>query len=219
MTIYELILQFKMLLDKSLSDAYPEFTLDEIAQFLNIAAEDFVRDKYTAYFESSQRVSDELSGLVVYTFIKDFKPSAFSQSVECEKPSDYWYSILESGVIHDTKCNLDKRGVLIKAVRHTDIERLLKDPFSKPNSNKILRMEQGNSFILFYGEGVEIQQILLGYIKQVEKIVIDTATWKDIKYWMPISTHNNIIEIAVNRAIETIESPRLQTQSIYLQNN
>lgn len=219
MSIYELVLQFKLLLDKSLSEAYPEFTLDEIAQFLNIAAEDFVRDKYTAYFESSQRVSDELSGLVVYTFIKEFEPSVFSHSVKCEKPPDYWYSILESGVIRDTNCNIDKRGVLIKPVRHTDIERILKDPFSKPNSNKILRLEQGNSFILFFDEGVEIQQILLGYIKQVEKIKIDTTTWKDIQYWMPISTHNNIIEIAVNRAIETIESPRLQTQSLYLQNN
>lgn len=114
MTIDEMHIRYKLLLDKADTQNYPDIEPEEIDEFLNMSQERFVKQRYginnnkRASFESSQKRTDDLQELV-----KNYESSVTTSQVASNKeygffvdlPADYWFMVNEEAKISSPGCN------------------------------------------------------------------------------------------------------------------
>ena len=194
-------------------------------------------------FEEIQKRSDDLAYLVEYVsptligngFIQ--KPKV--KSINYQLPADYWFAIWEQGlgtiddcpsqlVIRDcngneTITNRTKQVVLdIKARRHNEIETICNDPHNRPEGVEgTFRVRYKDKMTIFLDKNVTLDSYNLGYIQSFQRVkngVSYTQTagalyWKNLEFWFPNHTHSEIVDLAVQSALEVFEQPRTQTHN------
>lgn len=128
MTITEMHIRFKLMLDKADTENYPNVEPEEVDTFLNLAQERFVKQRYgitnskRAPFEATQKRTDDLRELVRnYTTTLaantiDNKPTGrFTNSM----PNDYWFMLNEEADILAPTCKpTPASGALKNGVRY-----------------------------------------------------------------------------------------------------
>lgn len=155
-------------------------------------------------------------------------------------PQDYWFSLIERVNLSNPKCP-DPVNAEVKVARHNDVNYRLRDPFNKPKGNRVFRVmvsggnaANGTSLIeLFLDRTVTANNYQIGYIGQPQRLrgqtnlnqqpianlpftyqTVDPTTpnfWRTQEYWFNNQTHQEIVDLAVKAAIETIEHPRYQS--------
>lgn len=231
MTIRDAHRLFDIILDKVDSNLYPEITSAEKDEFINNAIESFVKTRYNknniyqAGFEEIQKRTEDLRTLVKTGFpelseiaysrntYKADVDSIFTNFEKTELFNDtYWFYLKSSAYITNDPC-----GELIsetKLVQQDDLNRVLKDPFNKPNKNRvIIYFEDGSIFITVDDTSV-LDNFKITFLKKPNTVSVnlaDSSENSDIQFDLPEHTHREIIKLAVKEAIEAIESPRVQT--------
>ena len=102
-----------------------------------------------------------------------------------------------------------------KLVRQVELERILLDPFNSPKLNcPVAYFERGDLYLVTDGT-FTIDRFKVTYLKKQASIRYGTqypTPVTDINCELTEHTHKEIVSIAVNIALENIESRRIQTQ-------
>ena len=221
MNIASMHQEFKILTDKIDSLNFPELIPEEIDVILNIAIERFVNQR--AYgnnprregLEETQKRFDDLLTLITGTTITTFgtnpllKPNEYSVAL----PSDHWHTINEEASINYIDCNgiTQTKRIPVIPITHDRYNKIIRDPFNKPNSDKIIRLGLGGNITLITGQ-VTLNAYYLRYIRkpiQVQYGSVYPNPISDINCDLPESTHKEIVNHARSIALGVIESPNV----------
>ena len=228
MTLAEKHIEFKLGLDKTDSLNYPNFEPEEIDLWLNQGQDRFVKTRYVhdtknETFEETQKRTDDLRTIVTEVTLI---PSAIQtpskpNGILFELPNGtgggpdiYWFAINEECEIRYEDCNgswVDERtGVY--ATQHDDYDKMIDDPFNKPNKGVVLRLMHGLWAELITDGTYTINQYFLRYIRQ--PIRLDITNFPLMSCELAMHTHQEIVNTAVSLALENIASPRFQSNMI-----
>jgi len=222
MTIQEMHNEFRLLLDKGDSFDAPSFLISEVDGFLNIAIEKFVTKRMFGNnvrrtgFEEDQKRRDDLRELIVQI------PLSSAAITEANKPNgkffslplDYRHAINEEALISETNDSSKlKRRVSVKPITHDRYNKIIDDPFNKPEKNTVYRLDYGDSFFeLISGDNITVEEYYLRYIKNPSQVDSVTSVSSDLA----LHTHKEIVRMAVVEALENVEQPRYQSSKIEL---
>ncbi len=223
-------LEFKIGLDKTDSLNYPDFKPEEIDIFLNKAIEKFVNQR--AYgtnakglgLEQNQKRVDDLVTLISNSEIlptlplnpTELKPNG-SRIV---LPSDYLHAIEEEAEIIYIDCNnvTATSRVPVYPIMHDEYNKIIRDPFNKPDETNVIRLGLNGYFEAITGTGVTLATYYLRYIRKAATVRYGTAyvlPVTDVQCDLPDGVHKEIIAISILDALGNIEqNNRIQTESI-----
>ena len=231
-TVQQMILSYKMKLDKTDSSAYPDMLSPEIKYWLDEGSNRFVKQRYEKTntkrkgFEGSQKRTDDLR-LAVKTqnvIVNPLNPNP-SNIFALTLPSDYRYLVKLKLNVTYLDCNgveVSESITKLKQVEQDDIHALLEDPFNRPSIDRPLFIMEGDEIIV-YSQGLftvvsaDMTYINLFYRLQPGAVnfdgSVDHYANTDVYDALADDTHNEIVDIAVKLTLENIESQRYQTNT------
>lgn len=232
MTIQQFHRDFKVFFDKVDSAAYPEFLDGEIDIYLNEAQERFVKHRYgknnssRAGFEQTQKRTDDLKRLVrtrfasmssetSYQYVSDNVYRADLDNLYLDgdlvnpAPSDYQFYLKSiAQTCMDGCCTWSR----VKLAQHDDISSIATDPFNKPSrSRPVVFFEDGDLFV-WTATGYTIDALQVTFVAQPVLMNIGTYGEPLVECELSEHTHKEILQDAINIALENLSSPRVQTQ-------
>jgi len=222
MTISQMHQSFELGLDKVASLNYPNFIGTEIDLLLNEAQDRYVKQRYgltnikRQSFEETQKRTDDLKELVLNATISpeavsaDSKPNARFYLLPSTTGIEYWFAVNEECNITYVDChgeNVTQR-VPIKAIQHNEYNKIIKDPFNKPDKNEVIRLMYNGQTELIAGDSTQtLGNYYLRYIKKPIRVVLSPAVDCELSE----HSHSEIVALAVSIALENIEAKRNQT--------
>ena len=224
-------LEFRISLDKLDSSAYPEFFPESIDYFLNEAQERLVKNRYgrnnlfRAGFEEIQKRTEDLKVLVVTRYpaisvvaeeentyrldLSDLSDDKARQITSVDKYMFYLRSRLE---VNKAGCTTSFQSPQV--VQQDDLEEVKQDPFKRPSLNKpVIYFEEGNIYAITSGD-FTIDSARVTFLKRPVQMKFGTVySTLDVDRDCELSEHlhKEIVQRAVDIALENIESPRQQT--------
>ena len=229
MTVTEFSNEFDVLIDsyRRFKDFDNKENLDSLdfneyekSIFLTRAQEDIVTSFYNGLnytqesFEGSEEIRRYLDVLVktVKTSTLTTNPNSTLSvnSVLVELPlNDVWYIVYESVDLEDSnlKCN-SIHGVSVIPTKHDNLQRILKNPFKRPNERRVLRLDLTGNMVELISK-YTISNYTLRYISKPEPIILtnlpnnltinDVGTKNECK--LNPAIHRMILEKAVQFAL------------------
>jgi len=218
LTINEFHIEFKIGLDKVDSLNLPNFLDEEIDVLLNQAQERYVKQRYgltntkKQSFEETQKRTEDLKVLVTNSVITPIANSVNNIdefAVFCNLPDNHWFIIQERARIsfNDAKGDTNNEVVPIRPIQHNDFNKIMLDPFNKPDETEILRIIANGKVELISSNGVTITEYLLRYIRKPIEMSLATNTTCELSD----HTHQEILQMSIDIALENIEAKRQQT--------
>jgi len=231
MTVEQLHIEFKVFFDKVDSSAFPEFLDGEIDIYLNEGQERVIKQRYgknniyQKAFEESQKRTDDLKNLVKTKFVTVTPELPYTSigkniyradinslfnDVELTSSSDIVYQFYLKSLAHTCEgacCGWDK----VKLIQQDDISVVAIDPFNKPRQGKaVIFFEDGDIFV--WAGDAEVKGFQLTFLKRADQINIGTYGSPKIECELSEHLHKEILQEAIQIAIENVGSPRVQTQ-------
>lgn len=226
MTLQEIHLNFKFLLDKMDSLNYPNFLPEEIDLILNKAQDRIIKQRYgktnlsRTSFEESQKRTEDLKTLVKTAILTPEAYDTSNISVYSRYfilPEDHWFIVQERVKIRFDYCNdyeypyddleLTEEYVEVRPIQHLEFDKIISDPFKQPDTTKVLRLMANDKVEIIYSPDSTLVEYRLRYIKQPQKIDISNNDNTEL----PDHLHQELIDTALVIALESIESNRLKT--------
>ena len=193
MTVTEFSNEFDVLIDsyRRFKDFDNKENLDSLdfneyekSIFLTRAQEDIVTSFYNGLnytqesFENSEEIRRYLDALVktvkTSTFITNPNSTLSVNSVLATLPlnTDVWYIVYESVDLEDSnlKCN-SIHGVSVIPTKHDSLQRILKNPFKRPNERRVLRLDLTGNVVELISK-YTISNYTLRYISKPEPIIL-----------------------------------------------
>lgn len=211
-------LQFKFRLDKLDALNYPNFLPEEIDLLLNQAQDRIVKQRYglnnikRTSFEETQKRTEDLKNIVKTVVLT---PQAYSPSTNIDTnarffllPIDHWFIVQERVKLQYTCGNITTdSNIEVRPISHVEFDKIIKDPFKKPDNTKVLRLMDDGKVELIFAPSTTILEYRLRYIKEPVRISLGS----NIDCELSKHLHDEIIDQAVSIAIEEIEGKRNQT--------
>lgn len=119
-----------------------------------------------------------------------------------------------SGTKGTFKSTKSKR-VGVKPIQHDDYNKIVNDPFNKPNHDQAVRLMLGDKVEIITGAEFDITKFYMRYVRK--PLAVDFANTVDCE--LANHTHEEIVDLAVSIALEDIESGRYQTHLNELNKN
>jgi hypothetical protein len=158
MNVFDAHMAFKVLFDKGGSLAYPDFDPEEIDLFLNKAILRVVKSKLTGKSinplrkDSVEETEKRINDLRLLT--EDYRVVPLVRDTNKNKPygnfivlPDHFMYLLDETVnIREYDCHgliTNYNDVEVKKTTHDKFSRMMKDPFNKPNLNRVLKLPFG----------------------------------------------------------------------------
>jgi hypothetical protein len=233
MTISQMHTAFDLELDKSNSLQYPSFLPEEKDYWINRAIRKFVKTRYSGInskregFEQSQKRVDDLRSLVreykiACTTTNAIKPNGhiltngLTGSQFTATP--YWLSLGEEVDITFTPTNPSLTmpvRVGVTDATANDYRYKLDDPTAAYR----LHYDEARPLRLFYNDTIEFisdgnYSIPYAYIRFLKQpLTVDGVNTPNVSCDLPEHTHDEVVSLAVQLALEGIEQPRLESYS------
>lgn len=218
MTVSQMHLQFKFRLDKLDALNYPNFLPEEIDLLLNQAQDRIVKQRYglnnlkRTSFEETQKRTEDLKNIVKTAVIT---PQAYSPSTNIDVnaryfilPTDHWFVVQERVVLqHTCGNNTTTSNIEVRPIQHVEFDKVIKDPFKKPDTTKVLRLMDNGKVELIAAPGTTLIEYRLRYIKEPNRVSLSG----NINCELSDHLHDEIVDQAVTIALEGIEAKRTQT--------
>ena len=233
MTIEQFHIEFKVFFDKTDSDAYPEFLDGEIDIYLNEAQERIIKQRYgknniyRAGFEEGQKRTEDLKNLVTTKFTSLSSETVYSEvgdnvyradiqslfdDLALTTSAEEEYQFYLKSVVRSCDSNACCTWSKVKLVQHDDISSIAGDPFNKPKQSRpIIFFEDGDIFI-WTAAGITIEGFQVTFIKRPALVNIGTYGGIRVDCELSEHLHKELLQEAIQIAIENIGSPRIQTQ-------
>lgn len=172
MTLTEFSVQFDILYNNISSNQAPGLTEYEKSVFLTQAQEALVLDLYKGTagdsFETTEEVTRYLNSLVTSKEDLTINTKDKQYIVDISSLTDLWFITYQSASI---TVNLNSRDVLVVPTKQDTLYKDLKNPFRRPNRNKILGISENDTIIL-YSE-YPITSYYLKYLKRPTPIILE----------------------------------------------
>lgn len=217
MTIVQMHLQFKFGLDKLDALNYPNFLPEEIDLLLNQAQDRIVKQRYGSInpkrqsFEETQKRTEDLKN-IVKTVILTPQPYV-STNIDtnaryCLLQSDHWF-IVQERVKLRYSCNGVQTDTMVEVrpIQHLEFDKVVKDPFKKPDLTKVLRLMDDGKVELIFAPNTSIVEYRLRYLRQPVRMDLNAGTDCELSEHL----HDEIVSEAIKIALETIEAKRNNT--------
>lgn len=216
MTVAQLHLEFKFRCDKLDSLNYPNFLPEEIDLLLNNAQDRLIKQRYglnnnkRQSFEETEKRTEDLKNItqnvILTPLAYDPVNNIDSQARFLTLPTDHWFTIQERASVTCDYCGVpDTRRVEVLPVSHTEISKVLKDPFRQPNVEKVLRLMFDGKVELI--SNCTIVDYQMRYLRQAVTIDLATNTTCELSDHI----HSELVDLAVTIGLEGIESKRNQS--------
>ena len=215
MTISQFHIEFKFRLDKMDALNYPNFLPEEIDLILNNAQDRLIKQRYgfnnakRQSFEETQKRTEDLKNITENTILT---PLAYSvNNIDANArfvnlPTNHWFTIQERAGITCTNCGTPiTQRVEVIPITHLEVSKSLKDPFAKPNNEKVLRLMIAGKVELI--SNCTIVDYQLRYLRQPVKMSLSG----NITCELSEHIHNELVDTAVSIALEGIEGKRTQS--------
>ena len=215
MTIAQAHIEFKFRCDKIDALNYPNFLPEEIDLILNNAQERVVKQRYgitnpkRQSYEETQKRTEDLKNITVNDVLT---PLAYSvDNIDANArfvntPTDHWFTVQERCSITCNVCGENVTSLAeVVPVSHSEVSKVLRDPFKKPNNEKVLRLMAEGKIELV--SSCTIVNYRIRYVKKPRTVSLSG----NITFELSEHLHNEIIDEAVKIALENIEGKRTQT--------
>ena len=225
MTVDQMHFRFKLRFDKIDSFSLPEYSPEEIDELLNMAQQFLIVQVTKDGIEKTEENMDYLKNVT-----RAFKSTTFISNssnkpngVYVNLPSDYRTALLEEADVSYIGCGgstTSYRATVIPTTRDR-YNRVIKDPFNKPDEKNILRLVSENvsgaeSFELVSSDGCTITSYYLDYIREPRRIQHGTqyaTPTSDVDCELSEKAQEKVIEIAVDLAMDSLKLTAPQQQS------
>ena len=219
MTAAEMHTAVKLGLDKTSSLDIPAYEPEEIDLWLNIAQDRFIKQRLREFELGSKRISD-LHQLIIteettvdpFTAVAKYSNTT-SIDLTVELTEVFMYYISSKSMI--TRIIPVMTGAYIDNVMidHTKIPSFASTGFNSPRfKNPVCWIEDNFLYIMHDALTTDYDdasfKFIITFVKQPD-VIKEPATAVDCE--LDDSTHQEIVDIAVNLMIENIESPRFGT--------
>lgn len=219
MNIASMHTQFKFQMDKLDSLNYPNFQENEIDLLLNQAQDALVKERYgknnlkKESFEETQKRTEDLKNITVNAVLTP-GPVFPADGIDTTSrfftlPTDHWFIIQERCVITYPNCKNAVVGDLVEVrpTQHSEFSKIIKDPFKKPNSSKVLRLMENGRIEVVTAPGHTVLAYRLRYIKEPIRVSLAGLVNCELSSHL----HQEIVNKAVQIALEGIEAKRNPT--------
>lgn len=220
-------LEFKFRLDKLDALNYPNFLPEEIDLLLNQAQDRIVKQRYgktnvkRESFEETQKRLEDLKDITKNAVITPSITASDNIDIRARfvtLPIDHWFIIQERCNISYLDCVNQTITELVEVVptNHSEFSKVIKDAFSKPDKTKVLRLMENGRVELVFGIGITGGDYRLRYIKKPNRVSLSpTVEFDFVNSDFLVS---EIIDEAVNIALEATEGKRIQTFNPIIKN-
>lgn len=218
MTIGNMHIAVKLELDKTSALELPAFESEEIDYWLNNAILKFVKTRYSGMnvkgtsFEQTQKRTDDLKTLVYHESIASGGAGLYENAFTFALPATYMFALQET-------CTIDVDGTVsvvgVTECRIDEYRQKRDDPYSEHllhyGTAKPLRFFMNNAIDIVSDGNYDITYLHLTYLK--EPATVDNVPAGTTDCDLPDYTHDEIVKLAVNMMLESIEQPRNQSYS------
>lgn len=229
MTNQDIVRGFSLSLDKLSSSSLPEISLSQKLYYINKAILEIVIDKFTPYnkigkgFDENSLRQSELRKLIVKVDLTSGASTLYTTGINLSLfviPTAQLFYIrydksikaLIPGCSTPTYTPITKIGATF--VELDDIDKLLSDPFNKPEGYETLDNVVAGNIEIYSDSTSIISNVNLTYLK-TPTVITDqsTTTYTDLS---DIVLYN-AIDKAVQEVLEVVESDRTNSHQIQLQ--
>lgn len=211
MTRNEMIVEGRLFMDKVHSDAYPELTKREWDVFLTEAQNRFFKTRYSRNnlykkgYEESQKRRDDLSKITTIAYLGKvdsvFNLGTLYSDEALSIDSGFSYSFHLNSEAKTNGCNVWES---LDVVDLDTYNILKKDPFNRPDVD--------NPIATFIDKGINVEPESESLKITCVRLPKDISETQDCE--LAEHTHREIVQLAVNLVIESVESPRVQTHRL-----
>lgn len=222
---FELLFGF----DKINNSDSPGYEDSEISSLLNKAQERFLLQTYSGtnkfkegFEETEKRRKDlsELTANVIITTASATQTGTLPNGTLYDLPTNFIYAIKEEVVISsDDECDDGKR-IKVKPITHDEYTINIENPWKQPDNTLVWRLDYSRvtdntnpkRHELITDGSYNITAYHLRYLRRLPNIVVDLDTpANQINCILDEITHNRIVDLAVEIALELTVDPRLQS--------
>lgn len=200
-------------------------TTSDIEYWLNAGLDKFIKTRYSGVnfkrkgFEQDQKRIDDLRTLINK---KNYSFSVYPEEYTVTLPADYMFTLGETAIIFSyNPCwavgpsgqpRTKNTDVLEATVENIDkqMQNSLSEYRLHGTSARPLRLFQGNEIHLFTDGNYNIKNYVLTYLRTPKKISLTDAPFEEYTD-LPVSTHNEIVKLAVELYLENKANPRYQS--------
>jgi len=233
LTAADMKTEFLIGYDRVSSSAAPGYDNDEISLFLNKAQERIIKtryrqlNKYREAFEQTEKRRKDFSELIrdavdgagtLNTSISVNQNGILPNGKFFDLPADFMYSISER-IESDIVCDAVNKVIDVSPITHDEYNANKDNPFKKPYNGAAWRIDYSQEVV---GSGQRKRheiitdgtyaplKYFLRYLKRPVEIDIDNA----VNCELDETVHREIVDVAVEIALETIMDPRFQSKKI-----
>jgi len=242
LTASDVHINFKFRLDKADALNYPNIEPEEIDLLATQAQVRYIKQRYgitntkrTSFEETQKRTEDLkaiLENVVLSNLVKNNENIDYN-SVFVQLPNNHWFTIHERAIINCPSCNenitvvtnplgenpttevIQGISVLVKPLQHVDFDVTYSDPFKGPDNTKILRLMYKNYAELLLPNNCTLPYYNLRYIRKP----LDFSLASNQTFELSEHTHDEIVDMMVDIALENIEAKRLQSYNKIINTN
>ena len=221
--------EVKVGVDKGDSLGYPNLLPEEIDIHLNNNIEKFVtlrlygENSKPASFEETQKRTDDLGDIIKNSNISTFSVTTDNKpnSSFLTLPADYWHA-LDGGeectiTYLDCHSQLATKRTPVYPISTSHYNKLIRDPFNKPDQDTIFRLVFGitgtsRRFELITDGVITVNTFHLRYCSKPDEVRYGTTystVTTDVNCNLPEHTHKEIIAMTVASILGNIESQRV----------
>ncbi len=233
LTAADMKTEFLIGYDRISNSAAPGYDNTEISLFLNKAQERIIKtryrqlNKYREAFEQTEKRRKDFSELIrdavdgtgtLNTAVSSNQNGTLPNGTFFDLPADFMYSITER-IESDIVCNSVNKVIDVSPITHDEYNANKDNPFKKPYNEAAWRIDFSQNVV---GAGQRKRheivtdgtytavKYFLRYLKRPVEIDIDTA----VNCELDETVHREIVDVAVEIALETIMDPRFQSKKI-----
>lgn len=161
MTPTEFRNEFDLLYNNIMADMAPGLDDYEVSLFLTQAQEELVQQLYSGSgnfmgFEANEKTRRNLANLLHTTRVATSSPAAFGKywSYPVSIASNILHIVSERAEISDTDCCDTKKWVNVAPVKYDEINKVLENPFRRPNNRQVLRMDVSTTSVKIISKAI-----------------------------------------------------------------
>lgn len=221
-TIQQVHNRFRLLYDSFNNAYYPNLEPQEIDDIINITLREFVKTRYGGNnlyrtgVEETQKRTDDLRTLTSGAVLTKLSPAPSELSHYLNKdvyelPSNYWFLLnIQGDATFINNCGQVQTFYTdFKVIDHdfAGFDSASYDPFNRPEKFYVNVVFSGNYIVVLREETTSTNNVRINYLRQPLDVNISTNQTIEL----PEHTHDEIISLAVQKALEIAESQRVAT--------
>ena len=184
MTIAEFRSELDLLYNNTLGEGAPGIDNYEISVYLTTAQEELVKSIYTGNNSSKQSFEDsERNRRALNELVEDYKTTdvvtssrgLVSESKFFSIPSNVMFTVAETATLSSSVSSLNGKVVAVKPITHDEFMVSYRNPFRKPNSNRVWRVDiskENSSKTVELVSEENLSQYNVRYVKYPSPIII-----------------------------------------------